>query len=130
MSPELLSSNVMVKSRLEEEALHPSCTVPTVQASGGKVIIWRVFLLSWTWNNNTRAHRVRIVDNWFQEHEGSFIHMNLPPQNPDINLNGRENLLDIFQMGLMNKTNLPLSIEDLGDKLVLLWPNIFLQALH
>ncbi|GBN26981.1 hypothetical protein AVEN_34474-1, partial [Araneus ventricosus] len=44
MSPYLLSSDMMVASGLEEkdahEALHPPCTVPTLQASGESVLIW------------------------------------------------------------------------------------------
>ncbi|GBL75574.1 hypothetical protein AVEN_154907-1 [Araneus ventricosus] len=43
MSPDLLSSELVVASKLEEkahEALRPSCTVSTLQASGGRVIIW------------------------------------------------------------------------------------------
>ncbi|GBL75575.1 hypothetical protein AVEN_154908-1 [Araneus ventricosus] len=78
--------------------------------------------------DNARDHRARIVDNWFQEHEGSFTHLILPPQDPDFNPIAV--LWDVLQRELGAETNLSLYIEDLGDKLLLLWSKIFIQTLH
>ncbi|GBM13985.1 hypothetical protein AVEN_152401-1 [Araneus ventricosus] len=61
------------------------------------------------------------VDNWFQEHEGSFTPLIWPLESPDVNT--VENLWDVLERALRNDTNLLSSIEDLSDKLMLLWTN-------
>ncbi|GBM61599.1 hypothetical protein AVEN_226871-1 [Araneus ventricosus] len=117
---------MMVGSGLEEEgreALHPSCIISTVQASGGSVMIWGCFcwdgfgsatlcinkikfpeyvsILSDHFipsmdqvlpvggsifrDDDTRTYQARIVDNWFQEHQGSFRCLIWIPQSPDFN---------------------------------------------
>ncbi|GBN81155.1 hypothetical protein AVEN_258388-1 [Araneus ventricosus] len=76
-------------------------------------------------DDNARSHRARIVGNWFQDHESSFEHLIWPPQSLD--LSPIENLSDVLERALRDDTNLPPSIEDLGSKLMLLWPKIYVQ---
>ena len=51
--------------------------------------------------DNTRIHQTHVVQDWFRDHEGSFSHMEWPPQFPDLNL--IENLWDQLERDLRPK---------------------------
>jgi len=79
-------------------------------------------------DDSARIHRAPIVNNWFQEHDDSVEHLNWPPQSPD--LNPIENMWAVIDKSLRSNSNLPSSLVDLAEKLMLLWPKIRVQKLH
>ena len=79
-------------------------------------------------DDNARIYRSRVVQDWFRDHEGSFSHMEWPPQSPD--LNPIENLCDQLERELRALTPLPSSLKDILQRLLELWTNIILDCLQ
>ena len=79
-------------------------------------------------HDNAPIHRTRVVQDWFQYHEGSFSHVEWPLQFPD--LNPIENLWDQLERQLQASTPLPFSLEELSQRLLVVWTNIRLDYLQ
>lgn len=163
----LFQSDGRIRVRREpHEAMDPSCMVPTVQASGGSVMLWGCF----TWSglgsatlcsnkmksqdylnvlndlvipsmqfffpqntgsfqdDNAKIHRANCVKDWFTEFSDMFLHMDWPPQSPD--LNPIEWLWDVLEKSLRSSPNLPTSLAELGDTLLKKWTGITVDTLH
>uniref|UniRef100_A0A8C5M1K7 Transposase n=1 Tax=Leptobrachium leishanense TaxID=445787 RepID=A0A8C5M1K7_9ANUR len=99
----------------QHENMHPTCMSTTLQAGGGSFMVWGPLICveqplnSTTYqsivadkvhpimlvylngdgffqqDNAPSCHGARIVQEWFQEHEGEFTLLQWPPESPDLN---------------------------------------------
>nr|KAF6341537.1 hypothetical protein mMyoMyo1_011953 [Myotis myotis] len=72
--------------------------------------------------NNAPCHCARIVQEWFQEHEGDFTLLRWPPQSPD--LNPIEHLWDEVKRAIRQLVPQPSNLTELDSAIHQAWCQI------
>jgi len=79
--------------------------------------------------NNAPCHKVRIISNWFLEHDNEFTVLKWPPQSPDlnpININYKiiKYLRDLVEWEFCALDVHPTNLHQLQDAILIIWANI------
>ncbi|GFU75810.1 transposable element Tcb2 transposase [Trichonephila clavipes] len=114
--------------RTPKEAFAPECIVSTVKHGGVSLMTSFPGECPLYQDDNAPIHTAKIVQEWFDEHEGEVGHLDWPPQSPDLNI--IEHLWGYLESKLRARFPPPSTISALETALHEEWLHIPLQVVH
>ncbi len=72
--------------------------------------------------DNASCHKVKIISDWFLEHDNEFTLLKWPPQSPD--LNPIEHLWDVVEREIRIMDVQPTNLQQLHDAIMSMWTKI------
>ncbi len=78
--------------------------------------------------DNAPCHKVKIISNWFLEHDDEFTLIKCPPQAPD--LNPIQHIWDVVQQEIHIMDVQPTYLQQLHDAIMSIWTKISEECLQ